>query len=77
MPFKIHREFIGLCENTGKQAQIRVLREGQPHRKAGLQNRQTSIEVAGWLNSRAMERKTCVDNKRGKGSNPSNPKQGA
>ena len=26
-PLKIHREFIGLCENAGKRAQIRVLRE--------------------------------------------------
>ena len=58
-------------------AEVRVLREGQIHHKAGLQNRRTSIEVAGWLHRRALERKTPVDNKRGKGSDPSNPKGGA
>ena len=33
-------------------AEVRVLREGQIHHKAGLQNRRTSIEVGGSLNSR-------------------------
>jgi hypothetical protein len=35
IPVKIHREFIGLCENAGKRAQIRALREGQTCREVG------------------------------------------
>jgi hypothetical protein len=59
---KIHREFIGLCENAGKRAQIRVLRVGQTRREAGRTNRRTSVEVAGVAEqSRGyLERKTRV-----------------
>jgi hypothetical protein len=56
-PLKIHRRFIGLCENAGKLAQSRALRERQTCREAGARNRQTSIEVAGSLNSRGYGEK--------------------
>jgi hypothetical protein len=47
LPLKIHREFIGLCENAVKLAQIRALLDRQTCREAGTRYRQTSIEVAG------------------------------